>query len=488
MDSERRQLHLLFFPFLAPGHMIPAIDMAKLFASTGLKISIITTPHHASQVSKTIEKSKTLGFIMDVLIIEFPWLQVGLPKGCESYNLATSPDLRQKFLKATAMLENPLGELLQEHRPDCLVASAFYPWATDVARKFAIPRLIFHGTSFFSICTSECLRLYEPHKKISSDSEPFIIPTFPDEIKFTRKQLPESLTQNVGTDHVELLKQVVEAELTSYGAIFNSFYELEPAYADYYTKVLGRKAWHIGPVSLCNKDTEDKAQRGKEASIHGHECLKWLNSKEPNSVVYVCFGSMANFNDSQLMEIAMGLEASEQQFIWVVKKEKNDGGKEEWLPEGFEKRVEGKGLIIRGWAPQVLILDHEAVGGFVTHCGWNSTLEGVAAGLPMVTWPVSAEQFYNEKLVTQVLRIGVGVGVQQWVRFLGDSIRREAIEKALLRIMVGEEAEEMRSRATELGKMAKRAVEEGGSSYSDLNALIDQLRSYGIAGEPGENS
>jgi len=192
---------------------------------------------------------------------------------------------------------------------------------------------------------------------------------------------------------------------------------------------------------------------------------------------------MANFNDSQLMEIAMGLEASQQQFIWVVKREKNDGGKEEWLPEGFEKGVEGKGLIIRGWAPQVLILDHEAVGGFVTHCGWNSTLEGVAAGVPMVTWPVSAEQFYNEKLVTQVLRIGVGVGAQQWVRFLGDSIRREAIEKGLLRIMVGEEAEEMRSRARELGKMANRAVEEGGSSYSDLNALIDDLRSHSIAGE-----
>jgi UDP:flavonoid glycosyltransferase YjiC (YdhE family) len=483
MESQRRQLHLFFFPFLAQGHMIPAIDMAKLFASKGLKISIVTTPLHASQFSKTIEKGKTLGFELDVLIIEFPCVQVGLPNGCESFNMATSPDLRQKFLKAMTMLEHPLGELLQEHRPDCLVASAMFPWATVVARKFGIPRLSFHATSFFSICTSECLRLHEPHKNVSSDSEPFIIPNFPDEIKLTRKQLPDLFTQNVDAGFMEFYKQVIEAELTSYGAIFNSFYELEPAYADYYKRVLGRNAWHIGPVSLCNKDNEDKAQRGKEASIHGHECLKWLNSKEPNSVVYVCFGSMANFNDSQLMEIAMGLEASQQQFIWVVKREKNDGGKEEWLPEGFEKRVEGKGLIIRGWAPQVLILDHEAVGGFVTHCGWNSTLEGVAAGVPMVTWPVSAEQFYNEKLVTQVLRIGVGVGAQQWVRFLGDSIRREAIEKGLLRIMVGEEAEEMRSRARELGKMANRAVEEGGSSYSDLNALIDDLRSHSIAGE-----
>jgi hypothetical protein len=488
MDSERRQLHLFFFPFLASGHLIPAVDMAKLFASRGLKISIITTPLNASLISKTIEKSKILGLQMDVLIIEFPYVQVELPKGFESYHLATSLDLRQKFYKAAAMLEQPLEKLVQEYAPDCLVSSALYPWTTGLAKKFGIPRLIFHATSFFSICASECVRLHEPHKKVSTDSEPFIIPNFPDDIKLTRNQLPDSFTQNVQTESMKMYEQAIEAELTSYGAVFNSFYELEPAYANYYQKVLGRKAWHIGPVSLSNQDIEDKAQRGREASINCHECLEWLNSKKPNSVVYVCFGSMANFNDSQLKEIAIGLEGSEQHFIWVVKKEKNDEGIEEWLPEGFERRVEGKGLIIRGWAPQIAILDHEAVGGFVTHCGWNSTLEGVSAGVPMVTWPVSAEQFFNEKLVNHILRIGVGVGVQQWVRFLGDSIKREAIQKAVIRIMVGEEAEEMRSRARELGKMAKKAVEENGSSYSDLNNLIEELKSHGIAGEASENN
>ncbi|KAA0031313.1 scopoletin glucosyltransferase-like [Cucumis melo var. makuwa] len=104
--------------------------------------------------------------------------------------------------------------------------------------------------------------------------------------------------------------------------------------------------------------------------------------------------------------------------------------------------MEGKGIIIRGWAPQVLILDHPAVGGFITHCGWNSTLEGVVAGVPMVTWPVAAEQFYNEKLVTEVLKIGVGVGVQKWVRTIGDFINSEVVEKKIGRIMEGEEAED----------------------------------------------
>ncbi|KAK1558997.1 hypothetical protein Q3G72_009284 [Acer saccharum] len=121
--------------------------------------------------------------------------------------------------------------------------------------------------------------------------------------------------------------------------------------------------------------------------------------------------------------------------------------------------MEGKGLIIRGWAPQVLILEHEAVGGFVTHCNWNSTLEGVTAGLPMVTWPVSVEQPFNEKLVTKVLKIGVSVGVQECIRLVGEFVKREAIEKAVKEIMVGDKAGEIRCRAKALGEMARTAIE-----------------------------
>lgn len=220
-----------------------------------------------------------------------------------------------------------------------------------------------------------------------------------------------------------------------------------------------------------------KGKRGRSRGFGDeHEFLKWLDLKEANSVVYICFGSMSSFSDAQLMEIAMGLEASGKQFIWVVKKEKKEGVRGEWLPEGFEKRMEGKGLIIRGWAPQVLILEHEAVGGFVTHSGWNSTLEAVCAGVPMVTWPVFAEQFYNEKLVTQILRIGVEVGAQKWERLAGDFVKKEALEKAVSRIMGGEEVEGMRARAKTLAEMASMAIEQGGSSYSDLDALIEEVR------------
>ncbi|KHN12235.1 UDP-glucose flavonoid 3-O-glucosyltransferase 7 [Glycine soja] len=371
---------------------------------------------------------------------------------------------------ATALLQEPFEQLLHQQRPNCVVADMFFPWTTDSADKFGIPRLVFHGISFFSLCASQIMSLYQPYNNTSSDTELFVIPNFPGEIKMTRLQEANFFRKD-DVDSSRFWKQIYESEVRSYGVVVNSFYELEKDYADHYRKELGIKAWHIGPLSLCNRDKEEKTFRGNEASIDEHECLKWLNTKTTNSVVYVCFGSAVKFSNSQLLEIAMGLEASGQQFIWVVRKSIQEKG-EKWLPEGFEKRMEGKGLIIRGWAPQVLILEHEAIGAFVTHCGWNSTLEAVSAGVPMITWPVGGEQFYNEKLVTEVLKIGVPVGVKKWTRFIGDdSVKWDALEKAVKMVMV----EEMRNRAQVFKQMARRAVEEGGSSDSNLDALVREL-------------
>ncbi|CAL9022399.1 unnamed protein product [Prunus brigantina] len=477
--KSHEQLHIFFFPYMAQGHSIPLIDIAKLFASRGVKSTLITTPLNAPLLSKAIQSSKNLGFEIEILVIQFPAIEVGLPQGFEITSMATTHEMKEKFFQATFLLEPQIEQILDQHRPHCLVADSFFPWATDVAAKFGIPRLIFYGPGFFPMCASLSVILYEPHLKVSSDSEVFTIPNLPVEIKITRNQVP-IFDQNANPFLSKLLTESRECEERSYGIIFNTFYELEPAFADHYRKVFGRKAWHIGPVSLCNKAAGDKTEmRGMEASLDEPECLNWLNTKKHNSVVYICFGSLTNFSDPQLLEIALGLEAYGQEFIWVVKKEKKE--KEEWLPAGFEQRMEGKGLIIRGWAPQVLILEHQAIGGFVTHCGWNSILEGVSSGVPMITWPVSAEQFYNEKLVTEILRIGVAVGSEKWAPLVDvkkeASVKRDAIEKAVAQVMVGDEAEEMRSRARALGEMARRAVEEGGSSFSDLTALIEELRS-----------
>ncbi|KAI9180154.1 hypothetical protein LWI28_001813 [Acer negundo] len=411
MSTEIPQLHVMFLPCLALGHMIPTLDMAKLFGARGVKTTTVTTPVNYPVFTKAIQRiSKDLAVQIGIKIIKFPCVEVGLPEGCENVDTIpkgeTNMEMTINFLKAVSMLQEPVEQLLSECKPNCLVADMFFTWANESATKFGIPRLLFNGSCSFYLCTTACMMLYEPYKHVSSDSEPFVVPGLPGHIKLTKKQLPE----------------------------FN-FYELEPTYADYCRNVLGKKLWHIGPLSLCNKNFEDKALRGKQSSIDENECLKWLNSKKPDSVVYICFGSGANFNSDQLMELAMGIEASGQDFIWVVRKD-------------HDKKVEDIGNE-EDWS----------------HC-WGA----------LVTWPLSADQFYNEKLVTQVLKIGVSVGVEE-MRNMGVSAKREAIEKALKEITVGDEAEEMKKRAKSLGLMARRAVEDGGSSCYDLNALIQELSS-----------
>ncbi|XP_030465001.1 scopoletin glucosyltransferase-like [Syzygium oleosum] len=489
MDSELHRLHIFFLPFMAHGHMIPTIEMAKLFATRGIKATIVTTPLNLTIYSKHMERIKQSGLDINIQIVKFPSMEAGLPEGCENIDAiisssgSNSRELVGKFSKALSMLREPLLRLLQEHRPDCLIADMFFPWATDVATECEIPRIVVEVISLLSMCASEAISRYEPHKKVSSDSEAFIVPDLPGEIKLTRHQLADNLKQE--GDFTKLLREVRASQLKCFGNVVNSCYQLEKDYADYFRNVMGMKAWLVGPLSLYNKDVKDKTHRGKEASIDEDECFKWLDSKEPNSVIYVCFGSEAHFDSQQLMEIALGLEASEQNFIWVARKGKKEeqNGDNDWLPQGFEERMEGKGLIIRGWAPQVPILDHVSVGGFVTHCGWNSILEGICAGVPMVTRPVTHEQFLTEKLVTQVLQVGIGAGVKRWVDIgvAGDIVSRDDICKAVRQIMVGEEAEEMRRRTKVLQEMARAAVEEGGSSYTDLTSLIEELRLHRAA-------
>ncbi|XP_023729717.1 scopoletin glucosyltransferase [Lactuca sativa] len=467
--------HVVFFPFMAYGHTIPMADMAVLLASRGLKTTIITTPTNAPRFSRSIQKTINYDHQMELHIIQFKDAELGLPAGSENPDQPVSDELLSTFFEAISMLQEPVEQFIRESHPNCIVADMFYPWSTEIAAKFNIPRIVFNGTGFFPQCVANAVGLIDHAKNVQSDSELFIVPHLPHEIKLTRKQLPH-FESEAFKGFLKVLIEAMEAEVKSYGVIFNSFYELEPEYVHHYREVMNRKGWHIGPVSLCNRNTEDKSERGKKSSIDEHECLKWMESKAPDSVVYVSFGTIVKVTRSQVYEIAMGLEACNEYFIWVIKNEQ-----EQWLPEGFQERTaaNGKGLVIKGWAPQVLILDHESVGGFVTHCGWNSVLEGVTGGVAMVAWPVMAEQFYNAKLVTDVLKIGVSIGDVEWSATAScDGVERVAIEKAVARVMGGEEGDEMRRRAQVLKEKATAAVKEGGSSYSDLNAFIQDIKTF----------
>ncbi|KAF8395296.1 hypothetical protein HHK36_019239 [Tetracentron sinense] len=481
--SMASQLHFVMFPLMAQGHMIPMIDMARLFAEHGVIVTIITTPLNAFRFKTIIDRAIVSGLPIRLLQLQFPCAEAGLPDGCESLDTVPSGHLVKNFMVATSMLQQPLEQMLEEFQPSpsCIISDMGFPWTSEVARKFHIPRFIFHGTSCFSLLCSHNVILSKVHERVTSEFESFVVPGLPDRIEMTKAQLPSSLNKD-SSDLKDIRDQVREAELTAYGVVVNSFDELESRYVEEYKKAKGKKVWCIGPVSLCNKETLDKVERGNKASVDENQCLNWLDSKQPGSVVYACLGSLYRLLPSQLIEMGLGLEASNRPFIWVIKVGDKSSELEKWLEEeGFEERMKGRGLLIRGWAPQLLILSHPAIGGFLTHCGWNSTLEGVCAGVPLITWPLFAEQFCNEKLVIQILKIGVRVGVEVPVRWgeeekVGVLVKREEVKKAVEQLMdEGGEGEERRKRARELGEMAKRALEVEGSSHFNMTLLIQDI-------------
>ncbi|OWM79212.1 hypothetical protein CDL15_Pgr003384 [Punica granatum] len=470
-------LEMFFFPFVGGGHQIPMVDIARVFAAHGVSSTILAAPSAVPAFQKSIAGDQRSGRLIRVYTLQLP-------------ENAPSPDADMSAapFTDTSALQEPLRELLLERKPHCIVVDMFHRWSGEVIDATGVPRVVFSGNACFARSAQEMMRIHNPHEGLSSEFEPFVIPRLPDKIVMTRSQLPHFHKSPPAGGNQPPGGRLWGPDKNLFGVVVNSFYDLEPKYVDFFRNELGHRAWVVGPVSLCNQDVKDKAVRGKDSSIDEETCLKWLNSKEPDSVLYVSFGSLARLAPIQLLELAHGLEASGQNFIWVVGKISDSDGNGEksedgsWLPDGFEERMREseRGLIIRGWAPQLLILEHPSVGGFMTHCGWNSTLEGVSSGVPMITYPISAEQFFNEKLITDVLGIGVKSGSIEWSKWdteLREPVRREKVEAAVRALMASSaEAAEMRRRANELGKKARSAVEKGGSSYADVEALIDELR------------
>lgn len=474
---EPPHLHVFFFPFMSPGHLIPMVDMARLFASHGVKSTIITTPLNLSRFRSIIDRHNcSSNYVpIDLHVLDLPFSAAGLPENCENLDSLPSRLMSYNFSKAIMMLQPPSSDLVRRHRPDAIISDLNLPWTAEIAREHGIPRIVFNGGCCFSLSVVDGVARHKPHENVSSDTEPFLVPGLPDPVFITKSHMPERFFGNL--DLHEFFKSFMEAERNTYGVVANTFYEIEPEYVDHYKKITGKKVWPVGPVSLCNKKALDMAERGNKASIDKERCLTWLDSKKPNSVLYVSFGSLCTFSKSQLLELGLGLEASNHSFIWVIRDHQELG----FVLKDFEERVRDRGLIIRGWAPQVLILNHEAVGGFMTHCGWNSVLESVTEGVPLITWPLFAEQFYNENFVLHRLRIGVGIGVQSGLAW-GEEERsdvlmeKDQIAEAVTRLMSdGEMVEVMRKRASRLRDIARSAVEKGGSSYVSVGLLIEDL-------------
>lgn len=288
------------------------------------------------------------------------------------------------------------------------------------------------------------------------------------------KELPplrvRDLFYSTWSDHKkmrDLLARANEAMENSSGVVINTLDALEKPELERI-----REQLHV-PIVLAPGPLH-KLCSSKSTSSHStldhqdHSCIRWLDKQPSESVLYVSFGSLASLDSDEFSEVAWGLANSGHPFLWVVRADSvrgSDGPAA--LPDGFEAAVHGRGKVIR-WAPQQEVLAHPAVGGFWTHSGWNSTLESVSEGVPMMCRPQFADQMMNARYVVDTW----GVGLE-----LEGELQRGGVEMAIRKLMKGREGEEMRGRAKELKKIVADCLEARGTSQVATDKLVSYILS-----------
>lgn len=478
MEAAAHYSHFVLIPMMAAGHTSPMFDLAKALAFRGSVVTFVTTPLNAKRLQSGIDECTSAGLPIRFAIIPSICFQDGMPDGCKNFDTIPSKESTQKFLQATSLLKEPILDLLtkaEAPRPSCVISGSFFghgAWVNEVARFFGAPTLVFDGAGAFNLGC--CFMLNNEHNTFPENlDEPFMLPGIPHRVFMTRNQIKPSLTSKQCDNADNNMKMEFD------GMVVNSFDDLEKEYADICKATTGKEIWTVGPLSLVKVSPHHffyQCNRGKKTAIDGKSCTAWLGTHKLGSVVYVCFDSSSKLTKAQLVEIGVALEKCTHPYVLAVTQKDEDT--DAWWSE-FEKRA--RGLVIKGCAPQFLILSHPSVGGFLTHCSWNSTLEGITTGVPMITWPLFSDQFFNEKLVVDVLGTGVGVGVKQQnhPRPLSTQvlIENSTITAAVEKVMDGgEEGKVRRRKAKEIAKMAKAAMEEGGSSHTNLNMLIQYGR------------
>ncbi|XP_024635465.1 UDP-glycosyltransferase 76F1 isoform X2 [Medicago truncatula] len=250
----------------------------------------------------------------------------------------------------------------------------------------------------------------------------------------------------------------------SSGIIWNTFEELESSALTKLRQDFSVPIYPIGPFhkySLAGSNSTSLLTPDKT-------CISWLDKQEHKRVVYVSFGSIVAISEAEFLEIAWGLVNSNQPFLWAIRPGTIRGS--EWLeplPSGFLENLGERGYIVK-WAPQEQVLKHPAVGAFWTHNGWNSTLESVCEGVPMICMPSFGDQKINAKYASDVWKVGVQ---------LEGKLERGEIEKVIRKLMVGDEGNEIRENVMNLKEKANVCLKEGGSSYSFLDSLVSEILS-----------
>ncbi|KAF3331450.1 UDP-glycosyltransferase 89B1 [Carex littledalei] len=458
MEEQTQQPpHILLVPYPAQGHILALLDLAHLLSLRKLSLTIVVTPSNLPLLTPLLSKSPSI----ETLSLPFP-SNTTISPGMENTK-GMPPTSFTTLMHTVTGLYDPLLAWIQSqsHHPvTAIISDFFHGWTHTLAEKLGIPRMVFAPSGVLGTAVLHSVFRRMPQRSDPTDDK-FVVsfPDIPKAPSYEWYKLSRLYRTYVEGDQVsESVKRNFLLNLKSWGIISNTFKALEEAYLENPLEDLGyQRVWAVGPLA----PTDGVQDRGGANTVSSSDVTAWLDKCQEGSVLYICFGSQAMVTPQQATSLAAVLEKSGVQFIWVVLESTV-------IPEGFAERRAHKGMIIRGWAPQVAILRHVAVGWFLTHCGWNSILESVAAGVSMLTWPMTADQYVNAKLLVEE----AGVAMNAWEGF--GPPQEDALATVMAEAM-GERGNAIRERSREMQMTAAEAVREGGSSSKDLDELVHEL-------------
>ncbi|TKY69501.1 UDP-glycosyltransferase 89A2 [Spatholobus suberectus] len=456
------KVHILVFPYPAQGHILALLDLTHHLALGGLTITIVITPKNLPILNPLLSSHPDT---IQPLVLPFP-PHPNIPAGAENVREVGNTG-NYPFINALSKLRPPIIQWFSTHPnpPVALISDFFLGWTHQLATQLGIPRLAFYGVGACLITLlNRCWQ--NPHFHKSQQLIEF--PGIPGTPSFKREHLPSVFLRYRESDpDSEFVRESLLSNSASWGSVFNSFRALEGPHLDHIRPESGR-VFAVGPLGSNRVESDPNK---------GSEVLRWLDGfEEEGSVLYVCFGSQKLLKKEQMEALALGLERSDTRFVWVVKTPSTKEQLEEGygsVPDGFADRVSGRGLVVSGWAPQVAILGHRVVGGFLSHCGWNSVMEATVAGVAIVGWPMEADQFVNARLLVEDK--GVAVRVCEGSDSVPDP---DELGRVVSGIMSGESPQKRRAKL--MREEAVRAVSEGGESSMDVDELVKALLEFGV--------
>lgn len=474
--SEKRA-HVVCVAYPAQSHIKSLLKLAKLLHSKGIFITFVNTEF----IHKRLLKSGALQSLDDLPGFRFETISNGLPP--LDYNsiqdiLALSESLLNK--KMLPPFQNLIEKLNAGVLPvTSILSDAFMPFPTDAAHSLGIPIISIWTVSacglmgFFQVnnLVEKGLAPMKDKSYLTNGDLDTIVDWIPGMKDIRLRDIPTFLRTTDPNDlMLKYTKEAMANASKSTGHVIHTFDDLEQEVVNAISSMFPN-VYTIGPqqllLNLLESDREDVKGIGYNLWEEEKTCLQWLDSKEAGSVVYVNFGSFAVLSPEKLVEFGWGLANSNQNFLWIIKPNFIVGESETTLGLEFMECIKGRGFI-SSWCPQEQVLNHKSVGGFLTHGGWNSTIESLSAGVPMLCLPFFGDQMTNCKYICTEWECGMEVD---------NNVRRDDVEKLVRVLMEGVEGKNVKKKAAEWKQMAEKACGPDGSSSLNLSKLIHLLTS-----------